>query len=52
MIMFGLKENSIFYFDLGSLTPYNTQYARNLGILFDSSLKFDKQISAVVKSRF
>ncbi len=30
----------------------HTQCARNLGILFDSSLKFDKQISAVVKSCF
>ncbi len=50
--MFGPRENVASNFDLGFLTPYNTQCARNLGILFDSSLKFDKQISAVVKSCF
>ncbi len=50
--MFGPRENVVFNFDLGFLTPYNTQCARNLGILFDSSLKFDKQILAVVKSCF
>ncbi len=50
IILFGPRENVASDFDLGFLTPYNTQCARNLGILFDSSLKFDKQISAVVKS--
>ncbi len=52
IILFGPRENVAFNFDLGFLTPYNTQCARNLSILFDSSLKFDKQILAVVKSCF
>lgn len=38
--------------DRGSLAPYKTQCARNLGFLFDHNLKFDKQISTVVKSCF
>ncbi len=38
--------------DVDSLAPYVTQCARNLGVLFDHNLKFDKQISAVVKSCF
>jgi len=50
--LFGPKENCVFDFDLGPLTPYNTKCARNLHFLFHSSLKFAKQISAVVKSCF
>lgn len=51
-IIFGPKENCVFDFDQGCLSPYNTKCARNLGFLFDSSLNFDKQISSVVKSCF
>ncbi len=38
--------------DCGPLAPYETQCARNLGVLFDHNLKFGKQINAVVKSCF
>ncbi|KAI2654725.1 Queuine tRNA-ribosyltransferase catalytic subunit 1 [Labeo rohita] len=51
-ILFGPNENVVFNFDFGFLNTCNTQCARNLGVLFHSSLKFDKQLSAVVKSCF
>lgn len=38
--------------DLGVLAPYVKPSVTNLGLIFDSALKFDKQISAVVKSSF
>ncbi len=50
--IFGHKENYVLDVDCGSLGPYETQCARNQGVLFDHNLKFDKQISAVVKSCF
>ncbi len=34
------------------LSSYFTPCAKNLGVLFDGNLGFDKQISAVVKSSF
>ncbi len=38
--------------DHGDPSPYVTPCAKNLGVLFDSGLKFDKQINAVVNSCF
>ncbi len=38
--------------DRGDPSPYVTPCAKNLGVLFDSGLKFDKQINAFVKSCF
>lgn len=38
--------------DLYDLTSFVTPCAKNLGFWFDSGLKFDKQINAVVKSCF
>lgn len=52
IIIFGPKENCVFDVERGSLAPYETHCARNLGFLFDHNLKFEKQISAVVKSCF
>ena len=37
-------------FDL--LAPFNHLCVNNLGVMFDSSLKFDKQISSVIKTSF
>ncbi len=34
--------------DLGDLSSYVSPCAKNLGVLFDSGLKFDKQINSVV----
>ncbi len=36
--------------NLDSLTPYVTSHARNLGVIFDSKLCLEKQISSVVKT--
>ena len=38
--------------DLGSLAPLVKPQVRNLGVIFDSELKFNKQINSVVKSCF
>ncbi len=38
--------------DLGDLSSYVSPCAKNIGVLFDSGLKFDKQINSVVKSCF
>ncbi len=38
--------------DLGNLSSYVSPCVKNLGVLFDSGLKFDKQINSVVKSCF
>ncbi len=37
---------------LGELSPYCKPVVRDLGVMLDSSLKFDKQINSVVKSAF
>ena len=37
---------------IGPLDAYTKSSARNLGFIFDSDFKFEKQISAVVKSGF
>ncbi len=36
--------------DLGDLVFYVKPSVKNLGVIFDSALQFDKQINAVVKS--
>ncbi len=38
--------------DLGNLAPFCKSIVKNLGVQFDVSLKFDKQINSVVKSCF
>ncbi len=50
-IILGHSRNSP-DFNLGSLSASVQPYVRNLGVTFDSSLKFDKQISTVVKGSF
>lgn len=37
---------------LGSLAKHNKAAVKNLGVLFDSEFKFDKQINLVAKSCF
>ena len=37
---------------LTSLSTFIKPYVKNLGVLFDSALKFDKQINSVVKGSF
>ena len=37
---------------LGILSPYVKPNTRNLGVIYDSNICFDKQIAAVVKSSF
>lgn len=51
-IVFGPTDQCVYDFKSTSLSPYSTSCVRNLGVLFDSNLKFDKQISTVVKSCF
>lgn len=38
--------------DLGSLSIYGKSMVRNLGVIFDDALRFDKQINGVVRSGF
>lgn len=38
--------------DFGPLSPFVKPLVKNLGVFFDSSLTFDKQISSVVKTSF
>ena len=38
--------------DLGNLSVFVKPHAKNLGVLFDSAFKLDKQINAIVKSSF
>lgn len=37
---------------LSHLSEYITPHAKNLGVVFNDNLKFDKQISSVIKSSF
>uniref|UniRef100_A0A8C2GMW7 Reverse transcriptase domain-containing protein n=1 Tax=Cyprinus carpio TaxID=7962 RepID=A0A8C2GMW7_CYPCA len=52
IILFGSNDHSIHDVDLDTPLPYSTTSVRNLGVLLDNSLKFDKQICAVVRSCF
>lgn len=38
--------------NLGELSPYVKQHVKNLGVVFDEQMKFDRQINTVVKSSF
>ncbi len=55
VILFGTSDALSFNsynLDLGYFAQWITPCVRNLGVLFDSSLKFDKQINSVVSSCF
>uniref|UniRef100_A0A8C1RU53 Reverse transcriptase domain-containing protein n=1 Tax=Cyprinus carpio TaxID=7962 RepID=A0A8C1RU53_CYPCA len=43
IILFGSNDHSTHDVDLDTLLPYSTTCVRNLGVLLDNSLKFDKQ---------
>ena len=50
VVLFGPSDSSGGIANLlGPLAPYLHSHARNLGVIFDSALKFDKQINSVVK---
>ncbi len=50
VIIFGpSKSRSHFASKLGHLTPYVKSHAKNLGVIFDSELCLDKQISSAIK---
>lgn len=38
------------FLNIGELTPFCKPVFKNLRVLFDNTLKFDKQINSVVKS--
>lgn len=53
VILFGPpKKTDCLKGNLGPLSPFIKSQVRNLGVLFDTELKFDKQINAVVKGSF
>ncbi len=55
VILFGPSDAFSFNsynLDIGNLAQWITPCVRNLRVLFDSSLKFDKQINSVVRSCF
>ena len=53
MILFGPSESAnISEIELGTLSPYLMNQVKNVGIICDSALKFDKQINQVVKMSF
>lgn len=51
-IVFGSNGQHLHDPDFASLSLYSTTCVRNLGVCFDTNLKFDKQISTVIKSCF
>ena len=51
VIIFGHNTPTCSY-SLGSLTPNIRSSVKNLGVTFDSSFKFHKQIGSVIKSSF
>ncbi len=51
VIWFGNSESQVLS-DLGNLATFQKSVVKNLGVQFDVSLKFDKQIKSVVKSCF
>ncbi len=53
VIVFGPSDNSqTTCLDLGSLSVFRSSRVRNLGVLLDESLHFDKHISSVIGSSF
>ena len=52
-ILFGTSPMSnVFTTNSGTLAPFFKPLVKNLGVTFDSGLKFDKQISSVVRTSF
>ncbi len=53
VIVFGPSENAgSRSIDLDYLAPFTSSCIKNLGVFWDQSLKFDKQINAVISSCF
>ncbi len=53
VILFGSKPQIDKYSAfLGHFQSNNHSYVKNVGVIFDSDLKFDKQINSVVRARF
>ncbi len=53
LILFGPSESvNAVQIDLGSLSPFRKYQTKNLGIICDSALKFDKQINEIVRKSF
>ncbi len=53
LILFGPSESvDTSKIELGILSPFRTHQVKNLGIVCDSALKFDKQINEVIKISF
>lgn len=53
VILFGPpKQTELLRGNLDPLIPFTKTQVKNLGVLFDTELKFDKQINAVVKWSF
>jgi len=53
LILFGPSESAeTSKIELVRLSPYLMRQVKNLGIICDSALKFDKQINQVVKMSF
>ncbi|KAL0964863.1 hypothetical protein UPYG_G00330070, partial [Umbra pygmaea] len=53
VIVFGSsKSQNLISAKLGPLAPYVKSHARNLGVILDSHLNLNKQISSVVKTSF
>lgn len=46
------EPSDTFDYDLGDLVSYVKPSVKNLGVIIDSALKFDKKINSVVKSSF
>ena len=51
-ILFGSSNPPTTTPGLGPLAPYCNNVVKNLGVKFDSSLKFDPQLNAAVKTSF
>ncbi len=52
IIVFALKSYEDCVLHFGHLSSYLTPCGKNLGVIFDCNLGFEKQIRAVVKSSF
>ncbi|XP_055492976.1 uncharacterized protein LOC129698113 [Leucoraja erinacea] len=52
VILLGPSDSIKMIAGLGSLTPLLKPHVKNLGVIFDSALKFDQEVNAVVKASF
>ncbi len=53
LILFGPSElDNAFQTKLGPLSQVRKYHVNNLGMIFDSALKFDKQINEIVRKSF